>query len=236
MAVRTHLGWPWKAGLAIAFAAVIAAMWWWGFDFGQLLGGANRHEIEARVTTMEADTATAQREAAALREQNARLDSDLAMMRGLQATLERQQKEIQQENAQLKDELSFMQQFLADPNKLPGIGIQRLTVDGRGGEVVRYSVVVVRGGAPKGDFEGQLALQAELMPTSAAGAGSKAMTFSLPDDSPESALPLKLEFKYYQRVEGTFRIPPGYAVSVLTARTYESGVASPRATRTLTLP
>ena len=48
------------------------------------------------------------------------------------------------------------------------------------------------------------------------------------------ALPLK--YKYYHRVVGTFPIPSGYLVRAVTARVYEPGVASPRATRTLTLP
>ena len=236
MAVRTHLGWPWRVGLAVVFVAVIAGMWWWGFDFGQLLGGFNQRENQTRLAALEADTATAQRDAAALRARNTQLESELAMMRGLQTTLERQQQEIQQENARLKDELSFLQHFFAEPNKTAGVGIQRLAVDSRGGEVVRFRALVAQGGTPKSDFEGQLSLQAELVPTAEAVAGSQAMTFSMPDANPDSALPLKLRFKYYQRIEGTFRIPPGYALRALTARAYESGVVSPRATRTLTLP
>jgi hypothetical protein len=47
MAVRSHLPWPWKAGLAVALLLVIGGMWWWGFDFGQILGGFNRKEVEA---------------------------------------------------------------------------------------------------------------------------------------------------------------------------------------------
>lgn len=51
MAVRTNLGWPWKAAFAIVFVAFIAGMWWLGFDFGQLFGGVNRHENESRLAT-----------------------------------------------------------------------------------------------------------------------------------------------------------------------------------------
>lgn len=236
MAVRTHLAWPWKAGLAVGLIAVVAGMWWWGFDFGQFLGGFNRRENEQRILTLEADTATAQREAVALRARNAELESDLAMMRGILATLQKQQAEALQENAQLKDELAFFQQFFADATKAPGVGIQRIGLDGNGSDVVRYNVLIIRGGSTKADFEGQLALQAELVPTRDNAAEGKSLTLSLPGDVADAAPPLRLKFKYYQRVEGTLRVPPGYLVRTLTARAYESGVASPRATRTLTLP
>lgn len=236
MAVRTNLAWPWKVGLAIGFGAAIAGMWWWGFDFGQLLGGFNRRENEQRIATLAADTATAQRESAELRARNTQLESELAMMRGVQATLQRQQAEALQETAQLKDDLAFFQQFFADSTKAPGVGIQRIALDGNGGDIVRYSVLIVRGGSTKTDFDGQLALQAELVPTRENESGSKALTVSLPGDGPEAALPLRLKFKYYQRVEGTIRVPPGYLVRTLTARAYASGSPSPGATRTLTLP
>lgn len=235
MAVRTRLAWPWRVVLAIGFVAAIAGMWWWGFDFGQFLGGFNRRENEQRIATLAADSATARREAAELRATNAQLESDLAMMRGMQATLQKQQAEAQQENAQLKDELAFFQQFFADSTRAPGVGIQRVALDGTGGDIVRYSVLVIRGGSTKTDFDGQLALQADLVPTRE-NEGGKALTISLPGDAPEAAPPLRLKFKYYQRVEGTMRLPPGYLVRTLTARAYESGSPSPRATRTLTLP
>ena len=236
MAVRTNLAWPWKAGLAIGLVAAIAGMWWWGFDFGQFLGGLNRHENEQRLATLAADTATAQCESAELRASHTRLESDLAMMAGVLGTLQKQQSDALQENAQLKDELAFFQQIFADSLRAPGVGIQRIAIDGNGGDVVRYSVLVIRGGNTQRDFDGQLSLVAELAPTNQADPPSKPLTVSLPGEAPEAALPLKLRFKYYQRVEGTLRPPAGYAVRALTARAYESGVTSPRATKTLTLP
>ncbi|MND01596.1 hypothetical protein D3C83_206460 [compost metagenome] len=57
----------------------------------------------------------------------------------------------------------------------------------------------------------------------------------LPDEQPLTAPALKLKFKYYQRVEGSFRVPPGAAVRSVTARAFEAGQPGPRATRTLNL-
>jgi hypothetical protein len=234
MAVRTHLSWPWRIGLAAGAVAVVAGMWWWGFDFGQILGGFNRKEVEARIATLAADLATVREEAAALRAQNSQLESDLAMTRGTQATLVRQQQEAVHENAQLKEEIAFLQQFFAESGK-PGIAIQRLLVEPNGGDLVRYSALVVRGGSPKQDFDGHVVLQADLAPAPGEPGGT-ARTLTLPQDEPGAEPPLRLKFKYYQRVEGTFRVPPGFVLRAVTARAYEQGVSSPRATRTLMLP
>ncbi|MDH4181557.1 MAG: hypothetical protein OEV46_06055 [Betaproteobacteria bacterium] len=233
MAVRTHLGWPWRALIALALAGVIGGMWWWGFDFGQFLGGFNRDEIEQRIATLKADAATAQSEAAALRARNAELESDLAMMRGLQATQGKQVADMQRENAALKEEVSFLQTFFQGTSK-PGLAIQRLAVDTNGGEVARYSVLVVRGGTAKSEFEGHATLAVDLVPSGAPGETGRTLTLPPPGEVAPNSLALR--FKYYQRIEGTFRIPPGFAIRAVTARAYEAGADSPRATRTLTLP
>jgi uncharacterized coiled-coil protein SlyX len=234
MAVRTHLGWPWKAALAAGLVLLVGGMWWLGFDFGQILGGFNRKEIEQRIATLEADAATAQREATALRARNSELESEIAMALGVQETLKKQVAESAQENAQLKEELAFLQGFFADSSK-PGIAIPRIAADANSGERVRYTALIVRGGAAKADFEGHATLSADLVPGDGAPAGSRAITVALPDDDPEAAGALRLRFKYYQRIEGSFRIPPGYVVRAITVRAYESGTAGVRATRTLTL-
>jgi hypothetical protein len=234
MAVRTHLGWPWKALSWLILAGVIGGMWWWGFDFGQLLGGFNRQEIEQRIATLQADAATAQAEATALRARNAELESDLAMMRGLQGTLARQVADRERENAAMNEEINFLQAFFDGASK-PGLAIQRVAVDSNGGAIARYSVLVVRGGNPKQDFDGHVALAVDLAPAGVAAEGA-GRTLQVPAEADAGPHPLALKFKYYQRIEGTFPIPAGYVVRAVTARAYEAGSASPRATRALTLP
>ena len=233
MAVRTRLAWPWRFAIAVAFVLAVAGMWWWGFDLGQFLGGLNRRENEQRIATLTADTLTAQREASDLRARNTQLESDVAMMRGTQATLRKQQLEALQENARLKDELAFFQQFFADATKAPALSVQRITLEG-GVDVARYRVLSLRGASTKTDFDGHVTLEADLVPARGADALARPVALSIPADGDPA--PLKLKFKYYQRVEGTLRLPPGYVVRTLTARVYEAGSPAPRATRTLTLP
>ena len=110
------------------------------------------------------------------------------------------------------------------------MSIARLSVDREGEDAWRYNVLIVRGGSPRDEFEGALTLQASLQPTAGEGHPS---TLTLPDDEPDTAAALTLKFKYYQRLEGTIRVPPGFLVRSVTVRAFESGQSSARATRTL---
>jgi hypothetical protein len=236
MAVRTHLSWPWRAVVALTLAAVIGGMWWWGFDFGQILGGMNRKETEAKIAGLETEAVQLRAETAQLRAKSSRLESELAMREGAQSTLSKQAVELQSENSQLKEELVFLQKLVADSNKQVGLSIQRLAVERLRDDAYRFSMLVVRGGNPTAEFEGSLALQVAVQPVATGGGLVRPIVLSLPDEQQDLAAPLKLNFKYYQRVEGTFRVSPGAQVKALTARAFENGQANPRATRTLNFP
>ena len=232
MAVRSHLPWPWRAVAAAVLLAIVGGMWWWGFDFGQIFGGFNRKEIEDRLAALESEKAALRSETGGLRTRNTQLESELAMTRGAQATLSKQALELQNENSQLKEELVFLQKLVADSNKQPGLAIQRFAVERERDDLFHYSLLVVRGGNPKDEFAGQMALAVSLQPMPGS-ANLRPATLNLPDDQPEGSAALSLKFKYYQRVEGSFRVPPGLTVKSVTARAMEAGQASPRATRTL---
>lgn len=232
MAVRTRLPWWGRGTLALTLLALVAGMWWWGFDFGQIFGGFNRKEVEARLATLEADVERYRTEATELRSRNATLESELAMSQGAQEALTRQVTEISGESAQVKEELAFLQKLVSDSSKGEGVTIQRMAMEPDGDDMWRYSLIVVRGGSPKDDFVGRVVLRATLA-GAAPGLDAATQTIELPTDTPETGSALKLKFKYYQRVEGQFRVPHGARVVSLVARAYESGQAAPRATRTL---
>ena len=158
------------------------------------------------------------------------------MTRGAQAALTKQVNELSQENQQVKEEAAFLQKLVSDASKSVGIAIPRLVVErSEADDAWTYSILVVRGGTPRDEFDGHVALAAVLStPGDAAGAGTP-VTLNLPADQPDSATALKLRFKYYQRIEGVLKVPKGTQVRSLTVRAYESGANVPRATRTLAL-
>ena len=229
MAVRTHLSWRWKAPALLVLLLIIAGMWWWGFDFGQFLGGFNRGAVAQRQEKLEAEAATALEENAKLRAKTAELESDLNVTRGAQATLSKQALDLQSENTQMKEELVFLRTLFSESGKPGTFSIQRLAAERERDGIYHFSMLVVRGGKPTDDFTGQLSLSANVL---MAGHSS---TLMLPDDQPETASALKLQFKYYQRIEGSFRVPPGAQVKSLQARVLEPGQSMPKATRSLNL-
>ena len=235
MAVRTHLPWWGRGAIILTLVAIIAGMWWWGFDFGQIFGGFNRKEVEARLVTLEADNKKLRSEGFDLRARNSSLESELAMAHGSAEAQQKQSIELAGENAQLKDELVFLQKLVSDSSKQIGLQLQRLAVARDSDEMWHYNLLVVRGGSPKDEFEGNIVLQATLAPEPGAPAGTHGMILTLPDDQPDAKPALNLKFKYYQRVEGRFRVPAGMRVTAVTARAFETGQASARATRTLQL-
>ena len=234
MAVRTALSWRWRAVAGVALLLVIGGMWWWGYDFGQIFGGLNRREMEAKLATLEAEAAQLRTEATDLRAKNTALDTELGMAKGAEATLGKQLRELQNENSQLKEELVFLQKLVADSSRQAGLSIQRLAVERERDDVFHYTLLVVRGGNPNDEFDGHVALQVALQ-----GGGNPAArptVLTIPDEQPAGAAALKVRFKYYQRIEGTFRVPPGAQIRSVTARLYEAGQSTPRATRTLSNP
>ena len=172
----------------IAFVAVIAGMWWWGFDFGQILGGFNRKEIEQRIATLEADAAQLRSaKPAELRARNTAARErarDDARRAGDAARSSRPSS--RSENAQLKDELAFLQQLVADSSKSAGAGDP--APRGRAATATtswRYSVLIVRGGSPKDDFDGQRRAAGRLLPTTDARSRAHAARPSrCPSDEP----------------------------------------------------
>ncbi len=120
MAVRTHLPWWGRGAILAALLAIIGGMWWWGFDFGQIFGGFNRKEVEARLATLETDAARFRAEAIELRARNSALEIRARDDRGAQDALSRQATELSGENAQLKEELAFLQKLVSDSSKTVG--------------------------------------------------------------------------------------------------------------------
>jgi len=229
MAVRTHLSWRWKIPAVLALFLLVVGMWWWGFDFGQFLGGFNRGAVAEKQGKLESEVAQFKDENGKLRARAAQLEIDLNITRGAQATLSKQSLELQSENTQIKEELAFLQKLFSDTGKQGTISIQRLSAERERDDAYHYSLLVVRGGNPSGEFAGQLTLQAGLL------SGGRLATVALPDDQPDASATLKLKFKYYQRIEGTIRVPPGSQLKTLQARVLELGQTSPRATRSLNI-
>ena len=106
--------------------AMVAGMWWWGFDFGQIFCGFNRKEIEARLVALNTENAQLAAEATTLRASNATSRASWRWPPARRRRWSGRARNCRAENTQIKEELAFLQKLVVDSNKLAGVAIQRL--------------------------------------------------------------------------------------------------------------
>ena len=230
LSVKTHVAWPWRALGLSCVLAIISWMVWTGFDAGRLLGGFYKSEAEERRMQLEGQVANLSEENRQLLSRVTRLESEGQMTKGAQDSLTRQALTLQTENTQLKEELSYLQQLVSGNSKEGAITVQRATVERDGPEQVHVRMLVVQGGSKGVPFSGQLSLGLELLEE------GRRQHISLPEDQQETAMALKLNFTYYQRIDVTVRVAPGASVRTLQARVFQAGSTQPRVTQTVNLP
>jgi hypothetical protein len=59
------------------------------------------------------------------------------------------------------------------------------------------------------------------------------IVLTLPPDPGRSAREYQLNFKFFQRVEGTFKLTPGSVLKGMQVRVFENGARTPKLTHTL---
>ena len=230
LSVKTHVAWHWRAlGMGLV-VALIGWMVWTGFDAGRLLGGFYKSEADEKRLELEGQVSALTTENRAMMSKVTRLESEMQMDKGAQDSLTRQALSLQTENTQLKEELTYLQQLVSGSSKEGAITIRRPTVERDEPDQMHVRMLVVQGGAKGDPFVGQLSVALELQEE------GRRLHINLPDDQPESAMALKLNFKYYQRIDVIVRVPPGAVARTLQARVLQAGNSQPKVTQTVNLP
>jgi hypothetical protein len=217
MAVKIKLPWYWR-GIEMAIAiATLLALALWTFYLGHKFAGL----------MADGPTLAPQPEAQELPQEPKEAVRLLQIERAARDHLARQVKLLDDENSRLKDDLSFFQSLMPAGNK-EGISINQLRLerDMASGDY-RYRFFLVQTGNRQRDFKGNLELIVNLRDE------GTHKTISLPDA--ETAVGNRVSFKFYQRVEGTFRVDADAAVTGLEVRVFENGVEGPRAAQSVTL-
>jgi hypothetical protein len=227
MTVRTHLAWHWRwLGMvaALALSLVIAA---WLYDAGRRFAGFDRSETEQELSQLRASVARLEQEAQRLRAIADASGSRLKIEQSAQAQLSAQLKSLEIQNTRLKEDLAFFENLTTAGDKL---SIHRLKVepDALPGEY-RYRLLVLQGGRRDREFRGSLQLVISLQEN-----GRNDMIV-VPDQASANDSAYKLGFKYFQRVEGTFRVPPNARVLTVQARVLEQGSDQARVSQSFSL-
>jgi hypothetical protein len=227
MTVRTHVAWYWRwLGMvaALAVSLVIAA---WLYDAGRRFAGFDRSETEQELSQLRASVARLEEEARRLRAISDASESRLKIEQSAQAQLGAQVKSIEEQNTRLKEDLAFFENLTPAVDKL-SIHRFKVEADALPGEY-RYRLLVLQGGRRDREFHGSMQLVVSLQEN------GRDVTIIVPDQASATDSAYRLQFKYFQRVEGTFRISPKARVLSVQARVLEHGSDQARASQSFSL-
>ena len=232
MQVHSQLPWYLRWLLLAALFAVSAASAAWIYDAGRRFAGFEQSVAQTELDELRRDLAAARAELDKLRAVANAADSRLSIERATQQKLGQQIRTLEQDNTRLREDLATFESMLSTEARSVGaLSIYRFKVepDLLPGEY-RYQLLLVTPRALRErEFKGRL----ELIVTLSGGGQNAMMSFPEPADAGASAF--RLAFKYFRRVEGTFRVNPKAKVETVQARVYEAGSSQPRATHSVTL-
>ena len=228
MTVRTHVAWYWRMLGLVAVLSCSFALAAWMYDAGRRFAGFDRSEAEQELSQLRESVAKLTQETVGLRASVNASESKLQIERAAQAQLGRQVKVLEDENARLKEDLAFFENLIPSEHRDNTLLINRFQVEpGALPGEFRYRLLLLQGGRRDKPFQGNLQLLVTLQQE------GKSAIITLPEEGAAPAY--KISFKYFQRVEGTFRIAPGAQVKMVQVRIFESGSAEARATQSFNL-
>lgn len=232
VAVHSHVPWYWRwIGLAVLLG-ISAASAAWIYDAGRQFAGFDRSEVQHELREVRSQLEEARAELARVRSVADAADSRLSIERTAQQSLAQQIRTLEKDNARLKEELATFESMLSsEARNANTVTVYRFKVepDVLPGEY-RYRVLLLTPTTrQQREFHGRLELAVNLKE----GGQSAIMSFPEPGDAGAGAF--KLGFRYFQRVEGIFRVNPKAKVESVQVRVYEGNAAEPRATHSVTL-
>jgi hypothetical protein len=228
MTVQTHVAWYWRMLGLVAVLSFSLALAAWMYDAGRRFAGFDLGAVELELSQLRERVGKLAKEAAALRASVNSSESKLQIERTAQTQLAKQVKALEEENARLKEDLAFFENLIPGERRDNTLLINRFRVDSGAlpGEF-RYRLLLLQGGRRDKPFQGNLQLLVTLQ------GADKDVIITLPEEGAAQAY--KISFKYFQRVEGTFRVAPDATVKMVRVRIFEAGSTQVRATQSFNL-
>ena len=231
MLVRTHIPFPLR--VLVVILLVLVGLWLanWVYDTGMRLAGFEKSQAREVVQELTGRVSKLEREDADLRAENARLKQQVEIEQVTQKNLTQSLKTLQDENAALKEDTAFFRNLLSPEHGAGGVNIYHVKVEPNNvvpGEY-RYRLLLLKAGSREQEFSGTV----QLLVTGVQGGRSASL--SVLEGKTGKATGLAVTFKYYQRLEGSFRLPEGMAPKSVQVRVYEPGATQPKWTRTANL-
>jgi hypothetical protein len=231
MSVRAHVPWYWRWFVIVVIGVLVAGAGWATYHFGMEFAGFRQSESERALSRLDEELKQRDAQLAELRSKVAAAERQLQIERATYTDLSRQLKSLSDENAVLREDLAFFQSLMPAGSKDAGaVSINRFRVQPESvpGEY-RYRLLLVQTGQRVKEFQGNVEFVLNVEQS------ERKFVVMLPTEDNRSATEYQLNFKFFQRVEGTFKVAPGAVVRSMQVRVFENGAKTPKLTQMVNL-
>jgi hypothetical protein len=228
VAVRAHMPWYWRWLGIVALGSLVVGVGWATYDFGMTFAGFRKREADREFARLNDVIARQQQEISELKARVGQAESQLEIEHATHGDVTRQVKALAEENAALKDDLAFFQSLMPASAADGTLSVNRFRIDpgGMPGEY-RYRLLLVHAGQRAKEFRGRLQLVLHVAQE------GREVVLTLPQPGEQGTGEFQLNFKLFQRVEGTFKLAPDAVVNSMQVRVFENGSNAPKLTHTL---
>lgn len=232
LSVRPHVPWYVRWAIAVPFVVLIGLMIWWAYGSGLELAGFHRGQAEQELSDLHDRVAYLESENGKLSNQVAAYERQAQIDQASNMGIAAQLKSLHDENARLQEDLLFFQNLPLTGSREAELSVHRLKIepDSLPGEYLCRMLLVQsvqqRGKAFQGNM--QLVVNGEQ--------DGKKVVLQFPQaNSPVDVASYQLSFKYYQRIDKGFTLPPDVKVESVEVRVFEKGVQEPRIKQTVSV-
>ena len=227
VSVQTHVAWYWRWLGIIVLGAFVVGVGLTTYDYGMELAGFRQGEAANALAKLNEEMLKREATIAEMRSKVAAVERQLQIDRATYGDLAKQVKTLSEQNAALKEDLAFFQSLMASGAKELGLSINRFRVqpDALPGEY-RYRLLLVQSGQRIKEFQGTLQFLVYLEQS------DRKFVLTLPPEDQKNSREYQVNFKFFQRVDGTFKVAPRTTVKNLEVRVFENGVNAPKLTQT----
>ena len=213
VAIKRHSPWYVKFGGYGIVMGVAGAVAWYLVDNSYKITGFNREEATAQIAKLTADNDRLKREFELTKSLLNDREGQLKIEKSAQAELAKNVGQVQEENSGLKEDLAFLRNIMSSGNVPEGLSIANLKIEADAlPNEFRYRMLLTQGGQRKQDFKGKVQVVARVQQ------GSQQTALSFPTDAEIRAQGGEIDFRYYQKVDGRFRIPEGAQLKSIQVR------------------
>lgn len=231
LSVRPFVPWYVRWAVVLPFVLFATALIWWAYDSGLEFAGFRRGQAEQELAQLREQVGALKAENTKLYAQTAAFERQAQIDRAAGIETAKQLKSLNDENAALQEDLAFFQNMPLSGKHEAELSIHRLKVerDTLPGEY-RYRLLLVQSAQQRTqEFRGSLQLLVNTHHN-----GKKEIVIFPQGDAVANAA-YQLNFKYYQRIEHSFQLPPDTSIDSIQVRIFERGANEPKIQQNVSL-